>query len=44
MESGALPGSILDLRLMKLILGDFFLFLAIARQSNPVGPYPNHTG
>ncbi len=41
MGSGALPGSMLDLRLLKLILREFFLFLALAGRSNPTVPYLN---
>ncbi len=37
--SGALPGSMLDLRLLKISLGIFFL--ALAGSSNPAGPCPN---
>ena len=38
--SGALPGLMLDLGLLKLIRECFFLFLAPARGSNTVLPYP----
>ena len=41
--SGALPGKMIELGLMKISLRNvFFLFLAPADSSNPVGPNPNH--
>ena len=39
--SGALPGLMLDIGLLKIIFGDFFLFSDPAGGSNSTGPYHN---
>ncbi len=39
--SGALSGLMLDLGLLKIIWGEFFLFLAPAGDFNLAGPYSN---
>ncbi len=48
MESGALPGLMLDLELMIKFKEYFFLFLAPMGSSNPAGlysnPFPNPAG